>query len=66
MYKHTAPPPPLLGMGSLGDMWGTPPPTSRNLLQHCLYFGWGILCSVICYTADCVSAGIMTIGLGVW
>ena len=24
MYKYTAPPP--LGMGSLTDMWGTPPP----------------------------------------
>ena len=65
MYKYPAPPP-TPSMGNLTDMWGTPPPTLRNFLQHCLYFSWGILCLLICYTADCVSAGMMTIGLGVW
>ena len=38
--------------------------TLRNFLRHCLYFSWGIMCPLICYTADCVSAGMMTIGPG--
>ena len=45
-------PPPPPGMGSLTDVWGTPPPTLRNFLQHCLYFIRDMLCSLTCYTAD--------------
>ena len=43
---YLAPPPP--SMGSLTDMWGTPPPTMRNFLQHCLYIIWGTLCPLTC------------------
>ena len=64
MYKYPAPPPPM--HGQFDGHVGYPPPTLRNFLRHCLYFSWGIVCPLICYTADCVSAGMMTIGLGVW
>ena len=52
-------------MGSLTDMWRTPPPLCE-IFFGILYFSWGILCPLICYIADYVSAGVMTIGLGVW
>ena len=64
MYKYPAPPPPR--HGQFDRHVGYSPPTLQNFLQHCLYFSWGILCPLICYTADYVSAGMMTIGLGVW
>ena len=64
MYKYPAPPP--LSHGHFDRHVGHSPPILRNFLQHCFYFIRGILCRLICYTADCVSAGMMTIGRGVW
>ena len=65
MYKYPAsPPPPRHGL--FDRHVGYYPRTLRNFLRHCLYFSWGILCPLICYTADCVSSEMMTIGLGVW
>ena len=63
MYKYSAPPPPR--HGQFDRHVGYSPPTLGNFLQHCLYFSWGIMCPLICYTADCVSAGMMTIAMGV-
>ena len=65
MYKYPAPPPPPRH-GQFDRHVGYSSPTLRNFLRHCLYFSGGILCPLICYTAECVSAGMMTIGLGVW
>ena len=49
-------------MGSLNDMWGTPPPTLRNFLQHCLYFSCSLLCQSVFYTAEGVSQNNKTSG----
>ena len=63
MYKYRPPPP---RHGQFDRHVGHLPPTLRNFLEHCLYFIRGILCPLICYTVDCVSAGMTKIGLGVW
>ena len=47
-HDECYPAPPPQSMGSLTDMWGTPPPTVRNFLQHCLYINWGTVCPLAC------------------
>ena len=51
MYKYTAPPP----LGQFARDVGYSSSTLLNVLQHCLYFSWGVLCPLICYTAEGVS-----------
>ena len=52
MCKYTAPPP---RHWQFEGHVGYSPPTLRNFLPHCLYFSWGLLWQLICYTAEGVS-----------
>ena len=62
MYMQVLPANPAPGMGSLNDMWGTPPPHFAKFLQHCLYFSCSLLCQSFFYTTEGVSRNNKTSG----